>query len=87
MSNESLEALVWRNYKPLLDLLKKSPKQFDEKIHKAVEVNSDYQTSTRITDPLKGNDIDILRVELLRIKEEINERVDALTQQLRDFGS
>lgn len=87
MSNETLEALVWRNHKPLLDLVKKNPKKFDNKIVGAVETNSDYPTSTAIIDPIKGNDIDLLRVELLRVKEEINERFDLLTQQLRDVSS
>ncbi len=87
MGNQVLETLVYRNYQPLLDLIEKNPKNFDEEIHKAIETNSDYSTSTRICDPFRGNDMDLLRVELLRVKEEINDRIDALTQQLRDSGS
>jgi hypothetical protein len=76
MSEDAIEILVWRQYKPLLALIVKTPERFNNKIHDAVSQTKDTLTSSN---PKNKGGTDFL---IKRLSTEIQQRLDDLDRKL-----
>ncbi len=78
MSKHAIKALVWRRYKPLLELIESAPERFSEEIKQAVQQSADVEQNRQ---PVYS-DLDALREEFSQFRHETTERLDALLRYL-----
>lgn len=82
MSDYALEALAYRQHKPLLQQIEKNPKQFSEKVVKSAQSGSELGGPTKTK---AYSEVDDLREELTAFQKEVLDRLDNLSQQITDI--
>lgn len=90
MSEDALVAIVWRQHKPLLDLIEKNPEHFNERVHDAVrlasEADSTISSNVDEKDASSGS-IDKLRTEIhSRLDDMENNIIKVLSKRRGLFG-
>lgn len=83
MSQHALEAVAFRQHIPLLIRIKNNPDQFDKKILDAAHNGAEFDQKDRGT----SFDIDTLHNEFSKLRADLQERLDALTQQISEAAS
>lgn len=84
MSERALEALAFRQFKPLLLQIEKNPEQFSKKVIDSA------QNGSEIREPIQekiNSEIDELHEEFTSFQKEMFDRIDDLSQQLSDIAS
>jgi hypothetical protein len=89
MSEEALEALIWREHKPLLDLIEKNPDRFKTKIHDVVRESKESLSSSnhrdKETEPIKL--FEALREELQQRLDEIDSKITQILSKRKGLFS
>lgn len=84
MSDYALEALAYRQHKPLLQQIEKNPKKFSEEVVKSAQSGNELGVSSKTK---AYSEIDELRQELTTFQKEVFDRIDDLSQQISDIAS
>jgi hypothetical protein len=84
MSKTALEALAYRQHKPLLEKLKKSPENFDDAIHRSAQHGGERYEAKKTNAP---SEVAVLREDLEALRTEMRESMDALAQRIAEAAS
>jgi hypothetical protein len=89
MSEDALEALIWRLHKPLIDLVKKTPERFTEKIHKAISTSTELSVVHKTSKQLGENDpcslMNDLRTDMHDRLDKLEEKIEGAISKRRGF--